>query len=50
MREGVKAFVFQTYRHSLSTIQSFKYPGRVITASDDDWAEVILNMRKVRKW
>ena len=28
---------------------SFKYMGRVLTAEDDDWAEVILNLRKLQK-
>ena len=45
----MKAVVFQIYGHPLSTASSFKYLGRVLTASDDNCPEVFGNPRKARR-
>ena len=31
-------------------VAEFKYFGRVLNASDDNWSEVMGNLRKARKW
>ena len=39
------------YRIPLSPVTSFKYLGKIIMAEDDDWPEVVSNLRKARrKW
>ena len=39
------------YGRPLTEVLSFKYLGRVLSASDDDWLEVIRNLRRARqKW
>ena len=39
------------YGLPLTEVSSFKYLGRVLSASDDDWPAVIWNLRRVRqKW
>ena len=40
---------FHAYMHLLSTVEYFQYTGRVITEVDDNWAAVILDMRKAQK-
>ena len=40
---------FKTYRRPLVAVEKFKYPGRVLKASDDDWPAVVGNLRKERK-
>ena len=40
---------FETYRKSLETLTTFKYPGRVMTAGDDNWPAVAGNLVKARK-
>ena len=35
-----------TYGHPLMAVSSFKYLGRVLSASDDDWPVVVSNTRK----
>ena len=40
---------FQDYGEPLETVTSFKYLGRVLTAGDDNWTEVAVNLRKLRK-
>ena len=40
---------FQTYRRPLVAVEKFKYPGRVLKASDDDWPAVVGNLREARK-
>ena len=47
-RTGAAA-ALQAYGHSLDIVLSLKYIGGVLTASDDDWLEVVYNLRKVRK-
>ena len=42
---------FQAYRRPLETVTAFKYLGRVLTASDDDWPSVVDKLRKDRsRW
>ena len=40
------AVAFNYYRRPLEMVSVFKYIGRVITASDDYWPAVVVNMRK----
>ena len=40
---------FQAYGRPLETVTSFKYLGRIMTASDNDWLAVVGNTRKNRK-
>ena len=42
--------VFQACKHPLPVVPSFKYLGRVLTFSYDDWVSVISNIRKDQKW
>ena len=45
------ALVFQAYGRPLDAVLDFKYLGRVLTASYDDWPVVVENLRKVwRHW
>ena len=37
---------FQAYGEPLKTATLFKYPGRVLTAGDDEWPEVAHNLSK----
>ena len=37
---------FQVYGRPLETVTSFKYMGWVLTEADDDWSEVLCNLRK----
>ena len=39
---------FITYGRPLKMVTSFKYLGRVISAADDDWPEVVQNLLKAR--
>ena len=48
MRESA-ARDFQAYGRPIETATPFKYWGQALTASDDDWQEVVGNLRKVRK-
>ena len=43
------AAAFWAYGQPLEALISFKYLGRVLTISDDDWPEVVNNMRWARK-
>ena len=40
---------FEAYRKPLETVSTFKYLGRVMTAGDDDWPAVAVNLLKARK-
>ena len=42
------AVAFQAYRRPLETAKAFKYFGRVLTASDDDWLAVVDKLRRAR--
>ena len=45
------ASYFQAYRQPLEAMNYFKYLGRVLTVSYDDWPEVVSKFRKTqRKW
>ena len=39
---------FNDYRHPLKMVSSFKYLGRVLSASDNDWPTVVANIMKER--
>ena len=45
----VAATAFRVYVHPLETVKSFKYVGRLFTATDDNWSAVIVNLQKVQK-
>ena len=36
------------YGRSLTVVSYFKYLGRFLSESDDDWPEVIWNLQRVR--
>ena len=40
---------FEAYRETLEILTAFNYLGRVLTAGDDDWLEVVGNLGKARK-
>ena len=40
---------FQGYGKPLGVVNSLKYPGRVLTMSDDDWAVVVANLKKAQR-
>ena len=48
MRERAER-AFQAYDRPLTTVASFKYLGRVLTAAYDDCTAVVGNLRKARK-
>ena len=48
MRESTERCL-QAYVRPLEMVTSFKYLGQVLAASDDDWTEVVGNLRKSRK-
>ena len=40
---------FQAHGRPLEKVTLFKYLGRVLTEEDDDWPEVVVNLKNVRK-
>ena len=46
---AVAAILFQTYGCPLETVAPFKYPGQILTATDDYWLEVIVKLQNARK-
>ena len=47
----ITAVAFQSYRKPFKTVKVFKYLGRVLTASYDNWLAVVKNIRKLwRRW
>ena len=42
--------VLQAYGSLLSTLSSFQYLGWVLKVENDEWAAVIFNLIKARKW
>ena len=40
---------FRSYDRSLNSVPSFKYLGRILTYSDNDWPVVVRNLRKAHK-
>ena len=45
----IKEKAFQAYIRPLETVTSIKYLGRVLTVADENWLEVVGNLRNVRK-
>ena len=42
---------FQAHGRTLVAVAEFKYLGRVLTASDENWLEVVDNLRKAwKRW
>ena len=39
---------FQAYGRPLDLVPEFKYLGRMLTASDNNWTVVVVNLRKAR--
>ena len=39
---------FSTYGHPLDMVTSFKYLGQVISAADDNWLAVVINLAKAQ--
>ena len=39
---------FEAYGEPIETVSEFKYLGRVLTATDDDWPAVVRNFKKLR--
>ena len=48
MRESAER-AFKVYGRPLEMVNSFKYLGRVLTAADDNWPEVVGNPKKAQK-
>ena len=40
---------FEAYGAPLEYVTAFKYLGQVMTAGDDDWTSVVVNLQKARK-
>ena len=40
---------FKAYYIPLDMVNSFRYLEQVLTAADDDWLVVVVNLRKARK-
>ena len=47
--QSITAVVAQAYGRPLEAVLRFKYLGRVLTASDDNWLAVFGNPRKARR-
>ena len=45
---AVTSRAFSAYGRPLEMVTSFRYPGRVISAADDDWLAVVQNLAKAR--
>ena len=41
--------ILWSYDRPLETVSSFKYPGRLLAAIDDNWTVLITNIQKSRK-
>ena len=42
---------FEAYGATIESVSEFKYLGRILTATEDDWKAVVGNLRKARqKW
>ena len=48
MRQA-REVVFQCYGQPLETVQSFKYLGRLLTSTNDDWPTIYKNLTKARR-
>ena len=40
---------FEAYGAPIESVLEFKYLGRILTATDDDWPAVVRNLRKARR-
>ena len=40
---------FEAYGEPINNVLEFTYLGRVLTAGDDDWTEVVGNLGKARR-
>ena len=40
---------FEAYGAPIESVSEFKYLGRILTATDDDWPAVVGNLRKARR-
>ena len=40
---------FEAYGAPIKSVSEFKYLGRILTATDNDWPEVVGNLRKARR-
>ena len=40
---------FWEYVQPVAMVTSFRYQGRILTATENDWAEFVRNIRKVRR-
>ena len=40
---------FEAYEAPIESVSEFKYLGRILTATDDDWPAVVGNLRKARR-
>ena len=48
IRESTE-MAFEVYRKKLKTVPNFKYLGRILTAGDDDWPAVAVNLGKAQQ-
>ena len=42
-----EAMALTAYIHPLETVLSFKYLGRILSALDDDWTEVVTTSGRI---
>ena len=47
-RENLE-WAFSAYRQPIETVTEFRYLGRILTATDDDWPAVSGNIKKARR-
>ena len=47
MRENLER-AFHAYENPMEAVSEFRYLGRLLTATDDDWPTVAGNIRKAR--
>ena len=40
---------FEAYGEPIEAVSEFKYLGRVLTATDDDWTAMVGNLKKARR-
>ena len=46
--EAATERVFNAYRRRVKLVKEFRYLGRILTSTDDDWPAVVGNIRKAR--
>ena len=47
-REAALERAFEAYGRRINSVQEFRYLGRVLTATDDDWPAVARNLSRAR--